>query len=93
MFENMDTVVFFNGKGYEGKIWQQLAENPLPSRNIEGMYCTCFSFWTSRQLSGKYCQVNVLCGPSALEHDGRSSCCGLFLRALMRGQQMGDGQS
>ncbi len=40
VFENMDTVVFFNGKGYEGKIWQRLAKNPLPYRNIEG---ACFS--------------------------------------------------
>lgn len=36
VFENMDTVVFFNAKGYETKIWERLANATLPSRNIEG---------------------------------------------------------
>ena len=36
VFENMDTVVFFNAKGYEAKIWEKLANATLPSRNIEG---------------------------------------------------------
>lgn len=36
VFENMDTVVFFNAKGYETKIWEKLANATLPSRNIEG---------------------------------------------------------
>ncbi len=36
VFENMDTVVFFNAKGYETKIWERLASSTLPSRNIEG---------------------------------------------------------
>ncbi|CAL8468601.1 g8141 [Coccomyxa elongata] len=35
VFENMDTVVFFNAKGYETKIWEKLANATLPSRNIE----------------------------------------------------------
>lgn len=36
VFENMDTVVFFNGRGYEAKIWERLTNATLPSRNIEG---------------------------------------------------------
>ena len=36
VFENMDTVVFFNAQGRESRIWQQLTGAALPSRNIEG---------------------------------------------------------
>jgi hypothetical protein len=48
----MDTVVFFNGKGYEGKIWQQLAEQPLPSRNIEGDVLHHYPVWCDICLQG-----------------------------------------
>lgn len=47
VFENMDTVVFFNAKGYETKIWEKLANATLPSRNIEGeeadSACLCWA--------------------------------------------------
>lgn len=36
VFENMDTVVFFNGCGNEAQLWQQFAGGVLPTREIEG---------------------------------------------------------
>ena len=36
VFENMDTVVFFNGCGQEAQLWQQYAGAVLPTREIEG---------------------------------------------------------
>ncbi|KAK9844072.1 hypothetical protein WJX81_003755 [Elliptochloris bilobata] len=35
VFENMDTVVFFNGCGNEAQLWQQFAGHVLPTREIE----------------------------------------------------------
>ncbi len=36
VFENMDTVVFFNGCGQEAQLWLQYAGAVLPTREIEG---------------------------------------------------------
>lgn len=36
IFNSMDTVVFFNGRGREVQLWKELAGATLPSRNIEG---------------------------------------------------------
>lgn len=47
VFENMDTVVFFNGCGNEAQLWQQFAGGVLPTREIEGAPCT----WASTSMS------------------------------------------
>ena len=36
IFNNMDTVVFFNGMGREVQLWKDLVGAFLPARNIEG---------------------------------------------------------
>ena len=36
VFPDMDTIVFFNGRGQEGQIWKQLTGSNLTSPNIEG---------------------------------------------------------
>ena len=36
VFQHMDTIVFFNGRGQEGQIWEQLTGSKLSSPNIEG---------------------------------------------------------
>ncbi len=36
VFENMDTVVFFNGCGNEAHLWQQYAGGALSTRETEG---------------------------------------------------------
>ena len=36
MFNNMDTVVFFNGSGREVQLWKELTGATLAARNIEG---------------------------------------------------------
>lgn len=39
IFNNMDTVVFFNGMGREVQLWKDLVGAFLPARNIEGQLC------------------------------------------------------
>ena len=41
IFDNMDTVVFFNGMGREVQLWKDLVGAFLPARNIEGQPCPC----------------------------------------------------
>ena len=41
VFQDMDTVVFFNGRGQEGQIWEQLTGSKLSSPNIEGGSTPC----------------------------------------------------
>ena len=41
IFNNMDTVVFFNGMGREVQLWKDLVGAFLPARNIEGQLRPC----------------------------------------------------